>query len=134
LTANPIQGAKENICDPQNIQAGLCGEDEEGSFILAPNATERSKSPIVSTAIHLKEPVPINYPVAHTGFYCISTYGYSADGYKAVVAFRNSFGELPAPQIAKLPFYGALTIVYAVIGVFVSCTGRSLRCDHANTD
>jgi hypothetical protein len=135
LTANPIQGVKENICDRENIQAGLCGEDELGSFILAPNATDRWKSPIVSTAIHLKEPGnPINYPVAHTGFYCISTYAFSDHDYKAVVAFRNSFGELPAPQIAKLPFYGALTIVYAVIGVFVSSKVRSLRYDHANSD
>ena len=32
--------------------------------------------------------------------------------------FRNSYGELPAAQIAKLPFYGGLTITYAVLGVF----------------
>lgn len=36
--------------------------------------------------------------------------------YDAVVTFQNSYGELPAAQIAKLPFYGGLTIVYAVIG------------------
>lgn len=32
--------------------------------------------------------------------------------------WRNAFGELPAAQIAKLPFYGGLTIVYAVLGIF----------------
>lgn len=36
-----------------------------------------------------------------------------------MVTFRNSYGELPAAQIAKLPFYGGLTIVYAVIGWYV---------------
>lgn len=36
-----------------------------------------------------------------------------------MVEFRNAYGELPAAQIAKLPFYGALTIVYAVIGMYV---------------
>lgn len=40
--------------------------------------------------------------------------------YKAAVVFRNAYGELPAAQIPKLPFYGGLTIVYAVIGVLVS--------------
>lgn len=38
--------------------------------------------------------------------------------YTAVVTFRNAYGELPAAQIAKLPFYGGITIVYAVIGIF----------------
>ncbi|PGG96744.1 hypothetical protein AJ79_09472 [Helicocarpus griseus UAMH5409] len=108
----------EPICDHENIAAGLCTKDQLGSFILAENAAGNSKSPIISTAIDLKDPKPINYPVAHTGFYCVSTYGFSGDEYKGVVAFRNSYGELPAPQIPKLPFYGALTIVYAVIGVF----------------
>ena len=63
----------------------------------------------------------MKYPVRKTGFYCVSTYAYSGQDYKAVVTFRNSYGELPAAQIAKLPFYGALTIVYAVIGAYVTC-------------
>lgn len=62
----------------------------------------------------------MNYPVKKTGFYCVSTYGYSGQDYTAVVEFRNAYGELPAAQIAKLPFYGGLTIVYAVIGMYVS--------------
>jgi hypothetical protein len=42
--------------------------------------------------------------------------------YTAAVEFRNAYGELPAAQIAKLPFYGGITIVYAVIGVYVRFT------------
>ena len=49
----------------------------------------------------------------------MATYAYTDDDYEAVVEFRNSYGELPAAQIAKLPFYGGLTIVYAVVGVYV---------------
>lgn len=71
----------------------------------------------------LNDPVAVNYPVKKTGFYCVMTYAYSGDDYKAVVEFRNAFGELPAAQIAKLPFYGGLTIVYAVIGLYVSFLG-----------
>lgn len=29
--------------------------------------------------------------------------------------FKNSYGELPGSQIAKLPFYGGLTILYALM-------------------
>ena len=87
--------------------------------ILSSNATEVSKSPIISKSIHLQDPIAVNYPVKKTGFYCVSTYGYSGRDYSATVEFRNAYGELPAAQIAKLPFYGALTIVYAVIGMYV---------------
>lgn len=109
---------QETICDEGNVEAKLCTEEEIGSFILAPNATDLAKSPIISKAVHLKDPVAVNYPVKATGFYCVSTYAYSGQDYTAVVEFRNAYGELPAAQIAKLPFYGGLTIVYAVIGVY----------------
>lgn len=109
---------KETICDPDNVAAGLCKEQDLGAFILQPNATEQSKNPIYSEAIHLKDPKAINYPIRKTGYYCISTFAYSGHEYDAVVEFRNSYGELPAAQIAKLPFYGGLTITYAVLGAF----------------
>ena len=94
----------------------MCKETDAGKFILAENATDTSKNTILTQAIHLKEPPAIKYRVIRTGYYCVSTYGYSADKYRAVIEFRNAYGELPAAQIAKLPFYGGLTIVYAVIG------------------
>jgi hypothetical protein len=86
---------------------------------LTKNATDASKNAILSTAVHLNDPDAIKYTVRKTGFYCVSTYAYSGEDYGAVVTFRNSYGELPAAQIAKLPFYGGLTIVYAVIGWYV---------------
>lgn len=67
----------------------------------------------------MKDPDAIKYPVRKTGFYCVSTYAFDGEAYTAVVTFRNAYGELPAAQIAKLPFYGAMTIVYAVIGMYV---------------
>lgn len=74
---------------------------------------------IYTKAIHLKDPgLPINYPITKTGYYCVGTTGFSPGDvqYTATVEFRNAYGELPAAQIAKLPFYGGITIVYAVIG------------------
>lgn len=69
--------------------------------------------------VDLNDPKPITYYIKKTGFYCVNTKGLSEVNYKAAVEFRNAYGELPAAQIAKLPFYGGLTIVYAVIGMSV---------------
>ncbi|KAK5012723.1 Membrane protein ptm1 [Cryomyces antarcticus] len=98
--------------------AKFCNGTQRGEFILADNATEVSKNQIITQAIHLRDPSSIHYNILRTGYYCVGTYGYSSDIYSAVVEFRNSYGELPAAQIAKLPFYGGITIVYAVIGAF----------------
>ena len=40
-----------------------------------------------------------------------------------MVEFREAYGELPASQIPKLPFYGGITILYAVIVVYVFSRG-----------
>ena len=99
------------------MQAGLCKDDQKGQFILSANSSE-SRNPIVSQTVHLKEPGdPLRYEIKKTGYYCVGTFDYTGTEYKAVVEFRNAYGELPAAQIAKLPFYGGLTIVYAVVGM-----------------
>ena len=107
---------KEIICYDENVKNKVCNQTQIGQFILQPNATETSLNPIVTQAVNLKNPKPIMYEIKKTGYYCVWTYGYSAEEYRAVVTFRNAYGELPAAQIAKLAFYGGLTIVYAVIG------------------
>lgn len=98
------------------MKAQLCNETEIGQFILADNATDSSRNTVATSVIHLNNPKAINYPIKKTGYYCVGTYGYSGKDYKAFVEFRNAYGELPAAQIAKLPFYGGLAIAYAVIG------------------
>lgn len=108
----------ETICSADTVSKGLCEEKDIGAFILAPNATAAAKNPISNEAIHLKDPRAINYPIRRTGYYCVSTFAFSSHEYNGVVEFRNAYGELPAAQIAKLPFYGGLTIVYAVLGAF----------------
>lgn len=117
----PDSITKEYICDPETINNGWCNGNQTGEFILAENATEISKNLIFTKAVHLKDPgLPINYGIKKTGYYCVGSTGYSPEGveYTATVEFRNAYGELPAAQIAKLPFYGGITIVYAVIGAF----------------
>lgn len=101
------------------MESSFCEASQIGEFILSSNASEASKNPVITQSVHLKDPQPVNYPVKRTGYYCVGTYGFSAEDYKAVVEFRNAYGELQAAQIAKLPFYGGLTIVYAVMSMYV---------------
>ena len=106
------------ICDESYVNDGLCNSTDIGQFILAGNATDKSNTLILSKAINLKEPSPIHYSIKKTGYYCVVIDGFTASEYKAVVELRNAYGELPATQIPKLPFYGAITIVYALVAAY----------------
>ncbi|KAL8940502.1 MAG: hypothetical protein Q9216_002789 [Gyalolechia sp. 2 TL-2023] len=91
---------------------------ELGAFILSPNASD-SRNQILSYKVNLKDPEAPLYQVERTGYYCVISAPFSDDAeYKGKVEFRNAYGNLPAAQIAKLPFYAGITIVYAVIGIF----------------
>ncbi|KAK8066103.1 hypothetical protein PG997_012850 [Apiospora hydei] len=117
----PIEGDpynKEYICNEQAIKKGYCNETDAGEFILAANATEKSTNLILTQAVHLKDAKPINYPITKTGYYCVGAIPYNIDNFAAAVEFREAYGELPATQIPKLPFYGGITILYAVVAVF----------------
>lgn len=106
------------ICSDDAVTKELCKKEQVGEFIIAANSSGTPRNQIVTKSIHLKDPEAVNYPITHTGYYCVGTWGYSAGDYKGVVEFRNAYGELQAAQIAKLPFYGGLTIVYAVLAMY----------------
>jgi hypothetical protein len=109
---------RQYICDDEAVATKACAEADKGKFLLANNGTDASQNPIITAAVHLKDPKVAKYSILRTGYYCVSTFPYSNQDYKAIVEFRNAYGELPAAQIAKLAFYGGLAIVYAVIGIF----------------
>jgi hypothetical protein len=105
--ADGISKQIDYLCDKRALDEKFCTEEDLGAFIVAPNSTR-----IKNLAVHLSNPGPVNFPITRTGYYCVGTYPYSSADYEGVVEFRNAFGELPAAQIAKLPFYAAITIVY----------------------
>ncbi len=109
---------KIGICNQQAVDKKYCNATDLGEYILAPNATALSNNVILTEAIHLKDSKPISYPIKKTGYYCVVTDGFTADKYEALVEFRNAYGELPATQIPKLPFYGGITILYALVLAF----------------
>lgn len=125
VNPDEFDAQKDFICDSTAVEQKLCQTADIGSFILMPNATDLSKTAILNEAVHLKDPKAVSYPIKKTGYYCVTTFAYSDRDYTAAVEFRNAYGELPAAQIAKLPFYGGLTITYAVLGIFKSEAKRS---------
>ncbi|KAG9255197.1 transmembrane receptor, eukaryota [Emericellopsis atlantica] len=108
-------GNRLAICNDDYVKDGLCDKKHIGEFVLAANATDDSRATIVTKAVHLKDSEPIKYMVKKTGYYCIVTDPWKTKKYSAVVEFRNAYGELAATQIPKLPFYGAMTIVYTLL-------------------
>lgn len=106
------------ICGEDFVKSGQCNSTDIGEFILSQNATEKSNALIMTTAIHLKDSRPIHYTLKKTGYYCVVTEGFTINNYKGVVEFRNAYGELPATQIPKLPFYGAMSIIYALMASY----------------
>lgn len=71
----------------------------------------------MTEAVHLDNSQVATYPIKKTGYYCVLTESFSGDDYEAVVVFRNAYGELPATQVPKLPFYGGMTLLYALVSV-----------------
>ncbi|KAK3375289.1 lung seven transmembrane receptor-domain-containing protein [Podospora didyma] len=113
-------GEKQPVlqCDPDAVLKAVCNETDIGEFVLTPNATQKSTNIILTKAMHLKQSAPIKYEITKTGYYCILTEKFTATNYEALVEFRNAYGELPATQIPKLPFYGGVTLAYALVLVF----------------
>ncbi|GEQ67581.1 hypothetical protein JCM33374_g1246 [Metschnikowia sp. JCM 33374] len=105
-------GRKMYICNDVSLEAGLCDQDQYGSFI--------SSVDITNTTIHIAKVsqlgmANLTYPVTKTGYYCVSTFSTDKKAtYKGQVNFQNAFGQLSASEIPKLPAYGILTLCYAV--------------------
>lgn len=103
------------VCNDDFVQQNRCNKSEIGEYIIAANATEKSRSLILTKLVDLKDPKPIKYPIKKTGYYCLFTERFTVNEYQAATEWRNAYGELSATQIPKLPFYGGITVVYALL-------------------
>jgi len=96
------------------VEIGLCTQDHYGEFLVGNHSATGS---IFTQAVDLTNPRSLKYYVRNTGYYCVATIGMGDEvKYKAIVEWRNAFGELNAAEYPKLPFYGALAIVYGLVG------------------
>ncbi|ODV91384.1 hypothetical protein CANCADRAFT_25207 [Tortispora caseinolytica NRRL Y-17796] len=110
---------KKFICDESAVQRDMCSISQLGQYILNGSDIERTSNSssiksVYTTTIDTTDSHAITYYVKRTGYYCVNTYAYTATDYHGIVSFRNAFGNLPASQVPKLPFYGAMAICYAV--------------------
>ncbi|KAK9369647.1 lung seven transmembrane receptor-domain-containing protein [Lipomyces kononenkoae] len=120
VDSGQADGSKVYVCDKAAVDANYCSEDNYGQFLLQ-GSTNGSIASVFTKGVTLSgdEPATVTYDVRKTGFYCVGSYALTADGgYTGTVNFQNAFGNLPASQIAKLPFYGGLAIAYGVVLAF----------------
>lgn len=122
IGAKTKAGVVKYICDEEAIKENLCQEKNKNQFIISPEAydpdsdTEKSLSADIHTfSVGNTGLVKDKYAIKKTGYYCVGTYAKDTGiSYKAEVNFRNSFGNLAASEINKLPLYGLLAIFYVV--------------------
>ncbi|ORY86276.1 lung seven transmembrane receptor-domain-containing protein [Protomyces lactucae-debilis] len=112
----PHTTQRKLICDEEAISHDWCVLEETGQFLIDTDARNNTQLSIMTLAINLTQPVPMRYDIKRTSYYCVSTLSLQNLAYEGIVEFRNSYGELPAAEYFNLPFYGALAIVYVVIG------------------
>ncbi|KAK9478580.1 lung seven transmembrane receptor-domain-containing protein [Lipomyces japonicus] len=110
---------KQYVCDDNAVNNKLCDSDQLGQFLLS-GSDNGTIASVFTKAVNLNtdDLDSVIYEVKRTGFYCVGSYALSAEGYTGIVTFQNAFGNLPASQIAKLPFYGGIAIAYAVVLAF----------------
>ncbi|CCC67032.1 hypothetical protein NCAS_0A04740 [Naumovozyma castellii] len=109
-------------CDDYTIDLGYCDESNRDEFIV----NDVVYNPFTKTNTSLVNPVmtfsqkdlglhDVKYPVKKTGFYCVTVFTSASDTkFKAMVNFRNAYGNLAGSEINKLPLYGLLAVAYVV--------------------
>ncbi|KAM0349304.1 hypothetical protein ACHAPU_003713 [Fusarium lateritium] len=111
-------GNRLGVCGDDFVKQGYCNKTDVGKFILHPDVEKKSSSLVLTKAVHLKSAAPINYAIKKTGYYCVLTDVVNTKNYDLVVEYRNAYGELEATQIPKLPFYGGMSILYALLAAY----------------
>ncbi|KAF5560362.1 PTM1-member of the major facilitator superfamily [Fusarium napiforme] len=111
-------GNRLGVCGDDFVKQGYCNKTDIGKFILHPDVDKKSSSVVLTKAVHLNDAAPINYAIKKTGYYCVLTDVVNTNKYDLVVEYRNAYGELEATQIPKLPFYGGMSILYALLAAY----------------
>lgn len=120
--SEPLIG-RRYICDETAIQDKLCLEAEAGTFIVHRELPGSEK--ITSQVIKFPSMAPLQYRINSTDYYCVVTSPFVLDSnlaqkttYDGVIEWHSaSGGWLPASEYPKMPFYGALGIVYILLGL-----------------
>ncbi|ODV58017.1 uncharacterized protein ASCRUDRAFT_72882 [Ascoidea rubescens DSM 1968] len=109
---------KKYICDDNAIDLGLCTEKSKNKFIISKDAKNNSNSAILTFNLNKFGMYNTSYEIKNTGYYCVASYTPDSVNYGVLVNFSNSFGNLNAAEIPKLPLYGFLSLIYLVAFVY----------------
>ncbi|CAG8775940.1 4589_t:CDS:2, partial [Racocetra persica] len=107
---------KVYICDQNAIAAKYCPQSQLGGFIVTTNKTSSIVTHVFNST---KGGQSFTYTINRTGYYCVAALPspISDQQFIVTVGWKNPYGELPALDYPKLPFYGVLTLVYLLIGI-----------------
>ncbi|KAF9213199.1 hypothetical protein BGZ59_005721 [Podila verticillata] len=110
------------ICDTAALKAGVCSEAEKGQAIIDTSVASTVQSKVLDFGVEEEEGDQFFfYPIKKTGFYCVKAWPLMVNQKEAIfeghVRFNNHHGALAGSDYPKLPFYGALSLIYAVIGI-----------------
>ncbi|GBB95326.1 hypothetical protein RclHR1_02510020 [Rhizophagus clarus] len=111
-------GKEVLICTQDAIDMNYCSESQKNNFIIPINETTSIVTHLFNTSS--KDTYTFNYPINKTGFYCVAASPIDENTdvqYLVTVDWRNPYGELPASEYPKLPFYGTLSLIYLAIGI-----------------
>ncbi|TPX39806.1 hypothetical protein SeMB42_g03850 [Synchytrium endobioticum] len=119
------------------IKSGACPESDKGKVIVNTTSSHPPTSAILNELHHFNaqylnrtgtDVVRFSYQVNTTGFYCVAAMSMQNIPFIATVEWENPYGQLPAIEYPKLPFYGFLSIIFMIIGV----TWMVLSFKHSN--
>ncbi|KAG0000727.1 hypothetical protein BGZ65_004114, partial [Modicella reniformis] len=110
------------ICDTSALKAGICTEAEIGKAIIDTTVESTVQSASLNFANEENMGIQfVDYHVQKTGYYCVMAWPVQVDEkptlFVGVVEFNNKYGHLAGVDFPKLPFYGALSLVYMTIGI-----------------
>ncbi|GAW23808.1 hypothetical protein ANO14919_133850 [Xylariales sp. No.14919] len=123
----PGSKEKEVICNPQNVQRGICDESELGLFLIGQRAHRRALRPMITRAVNLSKPISLQYPVDSPGYYCTALFGYSAKEFTAEMTAVAPKDAVPAFRSSARHIYSYFAPVWLALaltsaGLFLEST------------
>lgn len=127
---------RQFCCTQAMVDSGSCLPEQLDSLLLSPeipNAFMRSLDLSPNREIRLHDNGGVaNYPISSSGLYILIMIlcepNASPVTIQGSVESLDPYGYLPADQFGNLPFYGALSIIYVLLGMGwlgVCCLNKS---------
>lgn len=105
-------GERKYFCDEYAIETlKICDKSQLNKLLF----NKKKDSSIFYDNLISVGPTNIKYDVKKTGYYCVYTFSILNLKYNGFINFQNSFGELNASEIPKLPAYGFLSLFYLIL-------------------